>query len=65
MKIDDARELLDQIEKISPNVDVLIVVPKKAIAENLNEFSVRPVLQSSAWNDEEVVFKDKKIDLQN
>lgn len=65
MRIDEARTLLDQIEKISSNVDILIVVPKKDIESHLNDFDFRPVLQTSAWNAEEVVFKDKKVDLQN
>ena len=65
MKINDARSLLDQIEKISPKIDVLIVVPHEPVKGHLDEFDVRAVLQNSAWNVEEVVFKDKKLDLQN
>jgi len=64
MKIEDVRRILDQIEKIAPSVDVRIVVPHTAVQQHLASIGAIPVHQDSAWNSDEVVFKDIKLDLQ-
>lgn len=65
MNIQDARRFLDQLEQINPDAEVRLVVPHKDIKDHLQDFDARPVLQDSAWNNDEIVFKDRKLDLQN
>lgn len=63
MRIEDARLVLDQLEKIDPTMDLRIVVPSLGI-QDLESIDARPVHQNSAWNSDEIVFKDMKLRLQ-
>jgi hypothetical protein len=62
MKINEARKLLDELENKNPDIDVRVTTPLEGVEDFFEELSIRAVLESSAWNTEEVVFKDKKQD---
>lgn len=62
MKIEDAKELLSQIEKISPNLEVRVVVDSlPELEDQIERLSAKPIYQMSVWSDNEIVFAEKRL----